>query len=299
MDGGSVSDPPADESGKRGIRPIEWVAGSAIAVAFTIMVISFFTVDVCDQQVAEGGETVRVCRHLQIDDPPVVVLGLIVLTLLGIFFSEISGFGVTLKRSVETASRMAKEAQEDARQAREEVEETVSEVREGVGEALSRSAGPAHETTSQLGIDGRVAGLAARYNELRWTMPSGQARTHEMHRVFNEMVHELRDASDVQLNSLLASRDRGIRLAGIAYLNAKPDISYIPALAATALYEDKPFGEFMAWVTLRQLLKGQCDKLDPETRNQMMSRLERLPSSSDRAAEIRGIFRECPPGPQT
>jgi hypothetical protein len=70
---------------------------------------------------------------------------------LGVFFSEISGFGVSLKS----------------------LKSQVDEARRDAGEAR------------QYALDSL---LAAKYNQIRSTVSSGQERTEEMYKIFDEMV---------------------------------------------------------------------------------------------------------------
>ncbi|MGW7824692.1 hypothetical protein ACWGLF_43090 [Streptomyces puniciscabiei] len=83
-------------TGRRALKPSECMAASLAVLAAAAALVVFFTAKVCDQELASKGTVVKVCRHQRITDPPMVVLGLVILVPLGAFFSEISGFGITL-----------------------------------------------------------------------------------------------------------------------------------------------------------------------------------------------------------
>src|SRR3954468_3725562 len=82
----------------------KWVAITLVSAGTLCMFVLFFGgFPVCDDQVVNGGQVIEVCRHIQLTDPPVAALGLVMLALVGVFFPEISGFGVSLKRAVTQA----------------------------------------------------------------------------------------------------------------------------------------------------------------------------------------------------
>jgi hypothetical protein len=282
----------ASRAGWRRLKPFEWVAGSVLLVTVGVIVVLFFTVDVCDQQLTSTGSVVKVCRHPQATDPPIVVLGAVILAFLGAFFSEISGFGFTLKRTVEEAKRTVQEAVREVRQTNQETRETTADLGEGVRAALSQGQ-PSEQTTLSDGAE-PVKQLAARYNAIRWTMPSGAARTAEMTALVNEMIPLLRDARGFDVGSHLRSEDHGLRLAAAAYLYANPDAAWTRPLAEAAVSEDKPFNEYWALRALSKVLRGHCEALDAATRDRLMRRMEKLPPGTDRALQIGQILRECP-----
>jgi hypothetical protein len=285
-------DPP--HASRRKLKPLEWVAGSVLVVTVGVIVVVFFTVDVCDQQLTSTGSVVKVCRHPQVTDPPIVVLGAVLLAFLGAFFSEISGFGFTLKRSVEEAKRTAQEAVREVRETNQDTRETTADLGEGVRAALSQAQSSDQTTSSEYEEPDPVRRLAARYNEIRWTMPSGAARTAEMTALVHEMIAILRDAQGFDVESHLRSSDRGLRLAAFAYLYANPDPAWARRIAEAAVSEDKPFNEYWALMALRKVLRGHCEALDDATRNLLKRRIAELPPGIDRAQQIGQLLRECP-----
>ncbi len=274
------------------MKTVQWVAGSIAVVAVAHVAVAFFTVDVCDQQLAGSGAVVTICRHPQMSDPPIAALGVLVLAALGFFFTEISGFGFTLKRTVEAAAQTAQDAARVADEARESIKDIEVDVREGVGEALSKASAPASRSLDDLDPIDR---LAARYNEIRWTTPSGSSRDTQMSDILDRMTTTLRDTTDFDVAAHLRSTDAGKRLAAVAYIDTHPDPQWIGELVNMTLMETKAFNETRALRTLRRLIEGHCDRLTPAARQQLQRRQSDLRPTSGRANEIRQLLAACPP----
>ena len=119
---------------------LKWVAGSAVLTGIVIIVAAFFTVKVCEPQLTATGSVVTVCRHLNMTDPPIIAFGAVIVALLGVFYSEISGFGFTLKRSVEDARATAEEAAREAKSASQSVTELRERLRAELAEAVQGNA---------------------------------------------------------------------------------------------------------------------------------------------------------------
>lgn len=96
-----------------------------------------------------------------------------------------------------------------------------------------------------------VRDRAVRYNVLRETMPSGDARTVAMADVVRELRNLLRDAPDFDVARYLSSSDRGLRLAAYAYLQEHEAPQYRPELVRAVCDEDKPFGQYAALEALK------------------------------------------------
>lgn len=143
-------------------------------------------------------------------------------------------------------------------------------------------------------VPGRLLGLASRYNEVRWTMKSGVERTRVMTEIVDDMMAISRETVVSDPVRLLQHEDRGLRLVGVVYLYERPDPTYVPELAQVALTPDKPFNEYWALLALRKTLIGHCGKLNATLRSRLNKRLGEIPSSSDRAGQIRGILDDCP-----
>jgi hypothetical protein len=277
--------PDTTPTNQRRLKPLEWAAGGVLLALVGAIIVVFFTVKVCDQQLTSTGSVVSVCRHPQATDPPIVVLGAVILAFLGVFFSEISGFGFTLKRTVEQAVR-------EVKQTSKHIRETTEDLGEGVKEALNQ-AQPSDQAALSEQTD-PVNQLAARYNEIRWTTPSGPARTAEMTTLTHEMIALLKDARGFDVESHLSSTNRGLRLAAVAYLYANPDPAWARQLAETAVSEDKPFNEYWGLMALNRVLKGHCEALDNATRDRLQERRAQLNPGTDRAQQIDQLLRECP-----
>jgi hypothetical protein len=115
---------------------LKWVAGSAVVTGIVIIVAAFFTVKVCEPQLTATGSVVTVCRHLNMTDPPIIAFGAVMVALLGVFYSEISGFGFTLKRSVEAAKATAQEAAREAKSASQSITDLRDRLRVELAEAV-------------------------------------------------------------------------------------------------------------------------------------------------------------------
>lgn len=161
----------------------------------------------------------------------------------------------------------------------------VTDARPGV--APSRDA-------AEVRLDEQLRRLAQEYNEVRWTMPSGDVRTLRMTGIVDRMIATARETDVPDVEALLASADRGIRLVGVAYLNARPDPAHIGALADAALTPDKPFNEYWALRTLHKLLTDHCDQLDATIRLRLRERLREISPTSDRGRQIHEILTDCP-----
>src|SRR4051794_17062085 len=104
--------PSADGIGSwlRRRRPAEWIGVLVIGAATGFLVFSFFAFRVCEDRINDAGTRQTVCRHVVLTDPPIAAVGLVMVGALGIFFSEVSGFGFTLKSRVDQAVQAGEEA---------------------------------------------------------------------------------------------------------------------------------------------------------------------------------------------
>ena len=258
------------------LKPGEWIAISLIVAGTAGVLILFFRFRVCDEQAAGNGKLELVCRHLQLEDPPIAAIGLIMLATLGIFFSEVSGFGFTLKSRVEEAKRDANQATEKAGEAREQA-------------SLARR-------------EARDALLASRYNHIRAEFPPGGDRDKLMKDLWEEMIEEFKGETNFDVTAHLRNpRDEGMRLAGYAYLHAHPNVEMLSELATITLSDSKPFNQEMGLRTLRVLLRDRCELLDDNLRTRLEKKAASLRietkakgRSSKRVVEIEAILDQCP-----
>lgn len=213
---------------------------------------------------------------------------------------------------------------EKARQESNEAKSDSGEAKEGLGEAMERlaklearvnnimkaevpvpgvQAPPGSEQlappeksvhSDTIEVDHRLALLAQEYNEVRWTMPSGRERTVRMTRIMTSMIDRCREIPVADVDELLSGEDRGLRLLGVAFLNARSDPSRVPQLVAASVTEDKPFNEYWALQTLRKTLQGNCNELTPVLRLRLQERMNALPRGVDRWKLIQAILSDCP-----
>lgn len=64
----------------------------------------------CGTELTSSGATKNICRDPEVTDPAIVALGVVIIATLGIFYTEISGFGLTFKRRVDEADTNARES---------------------------------------------------------------------------------------------------------------------------------------------------------------------------------------------
>lgn len=137
-----MSDTPRSQGPKRPpSRYWKWAA-AVVAGAFLVgLALAFFNVTVCDYQLAQNSSAVRVCRHLEITDPPAAAAVIAVVALLGSFFGEISVFGVTVKQKVEQLEERTNKLDAEVQQVAEEAERA-RENSEDLYEALPQEEEP-------------------------------------------------------------------------------------------------------------------------------------------------------------
>lgn len=187
-------------------------------------------------------------------------------------------------------SEDAKEGLADARRRLELLEAAVL----GDAAATSRRGARLSLAAGEPAAPEELLRLAQRYDDVRWTEPSGPARTGHMTTIVDEMVAVARATPVADVVALLRSGDPGLNLAGIAALHARPDPAALDDLVRLALTPDKPFNEYWALVALRRVLREHCDRLTATMRVALVRRLGALPRGSDRAREIEGILADCP-----
>lgn len=252
--------PAAGEGDRR--RRAERRAALGVAACAAYLVIMFFTVDVCDDQLAVNGTVHRVCRHPQLTDAFMAPVAALTVVALSTYFAEISGFGITLKRRLDRVEDVAADARNEAR------------------DAL----------------------LAARYNAVRAEHKAGADRDAAMHQVWSDLVRSLRDERSFDLSAHLGDRDDpGRRLAGYAYLAGNPDGRSIDTLVDAIRADDKPFNQEKGLEALRKVVERDCSLLTPARRAALESLRTAVLTSrrpgkppSKRVAEIDRILEACP-----
>lgn len=266
----------------------------AIMVAVVLVILIAFSHErVCNQAMTSSGKIATICRHLESTDPPVIAGGLVVLACLGVFFSEISGFGFSLKREVVQTKREMAETREEVQDIRGAAQSAQSAAQ--MAQELSLRASPERSTTVDdvSALEAEIHTLVDEYNTTRRTMPSGAARTAKMTTIVSNMISLLNDVKPAPFDvaAYLNSENDGQRLAAYAYLYANPDPRFAPKIAS-ALANDKPFGQYWGLKTLRRQVQTDPEALDFNTRRSLEELLGRLGPGTDRAYELRHLLQE-------
>lgn len=179
----------------------------AVLVFVTGVVVAFvaFSYDrVCNQQLTAAGRTVEVCRHLQATDPPIIVVGLVILVALSVFFPEISISGLSLKREVANAKDAAQSAKEAAvsasrtSKAAEEMAGSSKKIAEDA-ETASKSAQNAAELAEETSRQAQAAADSAKSvaqlaQELSLTSSPDRSGTASERK--NALEHDIRELAD-------------------------------------------------------------------------------------------------------
>jgi hypothetical protein len=276
-----AGDAPAEETN----RLVRWTAGVAIAAALGVGAFLHYGTDVCNEQLTQSGQKVMICRRLVASDPPIIAVGLVVLVALTAFFSEISGFGVSLKRDVRRTKKKADAAFSTSRSA-----EQTSELAQEVALASSRGT---EQPTRPLAVHEELERLISDYNAVRASGPSSSAKTQRMTTVVGSMVSLLSGsaAADFALDTYVSGTDNdGRRLAGYAYVYSNPDPRFVPMLAGAILHEDTRFGQYWAIRALRRVISLDPAALDLNSRRELEGLLRRLGPNTDRAHELRQVL---------
>jgi hypothetical protein len=188
-------------------------------------------------------------------------------------------FGESSPTPPEDIAAEAAKAAERAQQAAQEAQAT---------EDLVEREGPAPSPSAPITpYASRIEELAADYNRIRATMPSGRERTAEMERIVRDMIGVLGELQQFDVANHLQSNNRGLRLAGYAYLYKWPALRWLPNLVDAIESEDKPFGQYWGLCALREQVKAEPGALDEGTRRRLEDLRSKLPSGSDRAFQLR------------
>lgn len=292
-------------------RHIRWMAAGIIAIAVGAVIGAFLWVRICDEQITQTGSVVSVCRHVQATDPPVIVIAIVLLSSLGVFYSEVSGFGVTLKRKVVELEERTKVTQQESSTTRQialenhrhykdlkETAEDYGEFNKDVDRRLAQAPlDAADQVESHPAVDDRIYGFARQYDTLRRTMPSGDRRTHEMTGVVNEMRRILRGAAEFDVRAHLTSESRGARLAAYAYLTENEASDQLDALVEAVVAEDKPFGQYWGLLAIEHQTGTGSPYLGEALRGRLTALLSTLGPGTDRARVIGRMLAASPAPP--
>src|SRR5262249_52767159 len=152
-----------------------------IAAALVLGIVLYYRTSVCDNQLTRAGKVVCVPRNLRATDPPIMAVGLIVLVALSAFFTEISGFGFTIKRlarravkKADTAISKATDAANAAQSARQ-----ASRIAEDVT-LIAASERREQKLADAPAIQSKIDELVSQYNHIRDQEQTGADRTSHM-----------------------------------------------------------------------------------------------------------------------
>lgn len=121
--------------------------------------------------------------------------------------------------------------------------------------AVAKTTSEDQQNLPAIDPDQEYKTLTQRYNEIRATQKSGDARTKNMTKVVSDMVSLVPRLKHFDIDEALKSTDGGVRISGYAFLYASPNISELGALVkALTRIEDKPFGHYWAIQALDKLL---------------------------------------------
>ncbi|NHA67288.1 hypothetical protein [Phycicoccus flavus] len=280
------------------------VAGAAALAVAGAMLVAFWSVKICDGELANTGDVVSVCRHLSVTDPPVVIGGVAVVLLLAVALpvSELSAFGVSLKREVLAAKQTADEARElahgaetvsvEGRRVADRAADTAIEARAAANSA-DRSAGLAERlalSRAREGVDEaaeHVDDLVDEYRRIRSSEPSSSERTAKLEALVGQMIGRFTNAhvDDFDPRRALSSPNEGSRVAAYAWAYAHPDVSDVDAIirAAVAEPQNHRFGQYWGFRAVRRALAERPGTLSVEGRRLLEAwKREHLAAGSDR-----------------
>jgi hypothetical protein len=140
-----------------------------LLVGLVLLVAHIYPKRWCGTEVTASGITRNICRDPEVTDPAIVALGLVILAALGVFYTEISGFGVTLGRRVNEAGANARESLSQISEL-QAVRKSVQETQEDFADTNTRT-------------DDRLTGLERAIREIRDQLDrfsdGGNGRSHE------------------------------------------------------------------------------------------------------------------------
>jgi hypothetical protein len=270
---------------------VRWTAGAAIGASLAAGIGLYYETEVCNERVTSSGGVVDVCRQLHATDPPMIAIGLVTLVALTTFFSEITGFGVSLKREVRATRRQANAALSKAAAA-----QTTSSVAEEVALQSATTRQPPHGAT-ESGVLPRIESLVSDYNQIRAAQDSGRARSTALTKVVSRMLTELTGVEPAPFpfqEFVDDPEDDGRRIAAYAYAYANPDSKMAPGLVGAILSEKTRFGQYWAIRALSRVVRGEPRSLDFNSRRDLERLLRTFGPNTDRAYELRELLGSLP-----
>ena len=142
---------------------------------------------------------------------------------------------------------------------------------------------------------GKLLELSKDYVEIRKRLKAGTERTSEMSNIFGKMVAVCSEIKDLPVDDYISSPDQGRRLAGYAYLYAKPDPRMLDSLVTTLTsgIENKPFGQYWAIRAIGRISENlSSDQISEDTIERLKRFLKTLRRGTDRYFELSKIGRQ-------
>jgi hypothetical protein len=186
-----------------------------------------------------------------------------------------------------------------------ELQEIKQQAQEAKGAALSATqkaelalAGASPEVESYTKVSAprsaeqELENLVEKYNTIRATQPSGDARTSAMTGVVSKMIRLFPRLKSFDVETPLKERNRGKRLSAYAYLYANPDIAQLENLVnSVTQIEDKPFGQYWGIQAIGKVLGSRGNReVNRETLYRLRQFLSKLQPGTDRHYELTRIL---------
>jgi Sec-independent protein translocase protein TatA len=290
-------------SSSRYLRLIGKVACILIIASAVLYIFRTFSKNrICDDALASTGSVAKVCRHLQVTDPPIVAaLAVAVIALALLFgFTEISALGISLKRSVAEAQRAesrATDAAEEASKARTATTSTAKRAEDTsiFAEALVLGGGAVAQGSD---FKEQLENLQDEYDDIRKKEPSGSARTARMTTIVSRMIALFSRAGQGKFNlpPVFDPKDKlGKRIAKYAYVYTYPDPRATTDLVDAVVKErDHAFGQYWALRAIRKALITGAASLDQDSRQILEEYGKTIGPNTDRAYELSEILKAAP-----
>jgi hypothetical protein len=149
----------------------------------------------------------------------------------------------------------------------------------------------ANETGNDIGKAEQMDELIGEYNKTRVSQQSGYPRTTILTQIVARMVALSRRLPTYDWRDALRSDNQGRRMAGYAWLYAKPDPAAAELLVHTlTTREETHFGQYWAIQALQRCLPLAGAETVATLAPELRAFLSRLPSDSDRSYELTNLL---------
>ncbi len=152
---------------------------------------------------------------------------------------------------------------------------------------------------NHIGTAQELNELVDQYNKIRSSQPSGYPRTTILTQIVGRMVRLSRGLPSYDWANALRSDNQGRRMAGYAWLYAKPDPEAANLLVQTLTKsENSNFGQYWAIQALQKCLPMTDIRTEATLIPELRMFLSRLPPGSDRHYELSRLLSPAPGHPQ-